>query len=265
MSQKINMQSFSEDLEARLKTQPKQKLLVETENKAGDRRKLVRHGMHDSDTYVSWEAMKQRCYNKNHISYPGYGGRGIRVCERWHDFKAFLEEYFGRSVDSRIYFGGGCYQGDKPVASSTAGKWEEKEMKTKAEVARLDWRTLFREKKDTPVELVKLLDDYFSVFAQPPFVVEEDGKADLGKFPCLKCKMPLVGDFTDWLLSDGQSVWVSDGGFVWGLVHGEGYCKKCKWPARAHHFVKDGEGKEVLAIRNLVLQYHPDVVGRKRK
>jgi len=27
--------------------------------------------------------MKKRCYNKGNASYKDYGGRGIRVCEKW--------------------------------------------------------------------------------------------------------------------------------------------------------------------------------------
>ena len=27
--------------------------------------------------------MKSRCYNKNHSKYDSYGGRGIKVCDRW--------------------------------------------------------------------------------------------------------------------------------------------------------------------------------------
>lgn len=35
--------------------------------------------------------MKRRCYNANTKDYPGYGGRGITVCDRWrNDFAAFL-------------------------------------------------------------------------------------------------------------------------------------------------------------------------------
>lgn len=39
-----------------------------------------------------WSGMKQRCQNKNHRSYPWYGGRGISVCDEWaSSFLAFKE------------------------------------------------------------------------------------------------------------------------------------------------------------------------------
>jgi len=34
-------------------------------------------------TFISWQAMLQRCYDPNNIAYERYGGRGITVCERW--------------------------------------------------------------------------------------------------------------------------------------------------------------------------------------
>ena len=33
--------------------------------------------------YATWNNLKQRCYNKNNPSYIHYGGRGIKVCDRW--------------------------------------------------------------------------------------------------------------------------------------------------------------------------------------
>lgn len=41
-------------------------------------------------TYLSWDAMIQRCTNKNHDKYSFYGGSGVRVCDRWKNFDAFL-------------------------------------------------------------------------------------------------------------------------------------------------------------------------------
>ena len=43
-------------------------------------------------TYNSWAHMKARCQNSNHKSYKNYGGRGIKVCERWQDFENFLAD-----------------------------------------------------------------------------------------------------------------------------------------------------------------------------
>lgn len=42
--------------------------------------------------YESWRGMMARCYDPKNIGYARYGGRGITVCERWHDYAAFLED-----------------------------------------------------------------------------------------------------------------------------------------------------------------------------
>lgn len=36
--------------------------------------------------------MRARCRYPRHPYYPHYGGRGIRVCERWTSFAAFLAD-----------------------------------------------------------------------------------------------------------------------------------------------------------------------------
>ena len=45
-----------------------------------------------SPTYNSWRDMKTRCLNSNCPDYKNYGGRGIKVCERWMDFTNFLAD-----------------------------------------------------------------------------------------------------------------------------------------------------------------------------
>lgn len=43
--------------------------------------------------YRVWQGMKARCYNKNHISYCNYGGKGITVCDEWiNSFDTFIKD-----------------------------------------------------------------------------------------------------------------------------------------------------------------------------
>lgn len=42
--------------------------------------------------YDLWHTMRQRCENPKATGYSYYGGRGIKVCERWLSFKNFLED-----------------------------------------------------------------------------------------------------------------------------------------------------------------------------
>jgi len=43
-------------------------------------------------TRTSWADMKARCRNPNNKDFMDYGGRGIRVCERWQEFPNFLAD-----------------------------------------------------------------------------------------------------------------------------------------------------------------------------
>lgn len=46
-----------------------------------------------SVTHNSWAGMIQRCTDPNYAKFKYYGGRGIKVCDRWrHSFAAFLED-----------------------------------------------------------------------------------------------------------------------------------------------------------------------------
>lgn len=50
----------------------------------------VVHGLYSPYTYQSWNMMQQRCTNPNRSNYPDYGGRGIKVCDRWSSYQAFV-------------------------------------------------------------------------------------------------------------------------------------------------------------------------------
>lgn len=42
--------------------------------------------------YNTWRIMRQRCNNPFDKGYSYYGGRGIKVCERWNEFANFLAD-----------------------------------------------------------------------------------------------------------------------------------------------------------------------------
>ena len=43
-------------------------------------------------TYVSWHSMLNRCTLPTHKEFANYGGRGIKVCDRWLVFDNFLTD-----------------------------------------------------------------------------------------------------------------------------------------------------------------------------
>lgn len=59
--------------------------------------------------YTTWNNMKARCYNENDKHYSFYGGRGIKVCERWlgiYGFENFIKD-----------------MGFKPTSDHTIDRW----------------------------------------------------------------------------------------------------------------------------------------------
>jgi hypothetical protein len=55
-------------------------------------RRMRKHGMDGTSTYLIWAKMKHRCLNPGAAGYVNYGARGITVCERWNDFRNFLAD-----------------------------------------------------------------------------------------------------------------------------------------------------------------------------
>jgi hypothetical protein len=54
---------------------------------------LTKHGASKAAEYPAWHRAKRRCSDPSVTEYESYGGRGIKMCERWlNDFGAFLSD-----------------------------------------------------------------------------------------------------------------------------------------------------------------------------
>jgi hypothetical protein len=57
----------------------------------------LKHGMSYTPEYRAWTSMIQRCEYEKCASYHRYGGRGIRVCQRWREsFDSFYADLGAR-------------------------------------------------------------------------------------------------------------------------------------------------------------------------
>jgi len=59
-----------------------------------------RHGLSKTPEYRVWQGMLQRCNNRKCTAWKYYGGRGIKVCDRWAgSFGRFLADVGRRPSD----------------------------------------------------------------------------------------------------------------------------------------------------------------------
>lgn len=67
------------------------------------RKAQTKHGRYGKPEYNTWSSMIARCEKPNQISYPNYGGRGIKVCSRWRNsFEAFFQDMGERPTGTTI-------------------------------------------------------------------------------------------------------------------------------------------------------------------
>src|SRR5215831_18214533 len=51
-----------------------------------------RHYLTGHPLHNKWKGMLTRCLNSNHPGFKNYGGRGIKICDRWLIFENFRDD-----------------------------------------------------------------------------------------------------------------------------------------------------------------------------
>lgn len=117
--------------------------------RTGDPTKIIKYNHNLGFNYKgipehnSWQGMKQRCYYTKHAQYKDYGGRGIKVCDRWlgpYGFQHFYEDMGekpapkGKYSIDRIdpdgdYTPENCRWADRHIQSANR-RWGKKDSKT---------------------------------------------------------------------------------------------------------------------------------------
>lgn len=54
----------------------------------------TKHGHTGTPSYHVWGEMMRRCERTTHVRYVDYGGRGIKVCERWRTYESYLADMY---------------------------------------------------------------------------------------------------------------------------------------------------------------------------
>ena len=74
--------------------------------KKGIAKKLMGdYGVKDFILYQKWYNAKDRCENPKNPMYPRYGGRGIKVCERWQVYENFENDLLESFLEHVEQFG----------------------------------------------------------------------------------------------------------------------------------------------------------------
>lgn len=89
-SDHVEKRRIKEEKEANAKARIEARLLSKTTHGVG----FIGIGPHKTTSRIgtAWRSMMRRCYSANwHVRYPSY--IGTTVCERWHNFQNFAEDF----------------------------------------------------------------------------------------------------------------------------------------------------------------------------
>ncbi len=68
-------------------------------------RRNYKHGGSKERLYEVWENMRKRCSNPKNNRYKNYGGKGVKVCDEWQEYKVFREWAYATGYDEFAEYG----------------------------------------------------------------------------------------------------------------------------------------------------------------
>jgi len=126
----------------------------------GENNFSYKHGGFGTRLYRIWFSMKARCFNSNNKFYKNYGGRGIKVCNKWLEFIPFrdwaLNNGYAENLEiDRIdndkgYYPENCHWTTTAINCQNRGNMKIKNMEMANEI-----RTLYTTGNCTYKELAK--------------------------------------------------------------------------------------------------------------
>ena len=65
----------------------------------------TKHGGTNDRLYGIWKSMKRRCNSPKDSHYKSYGGRGIKVCDKWNDYENFKKWAYANGYNEDAEYG----------------------------------------------------------------------------------------------------------------------------------------------------------------